>query len=189
MTLKVIVNIIGWIILLVCFGALGFSTDNPAIGVPIYTVFFALVFGLVFLYVRKHKRHEKTNQTTINLIHKIFGLILLLLAVFSPVIALRKIELPFIYNLIMFFSTAVIIGLGTLAVTMLNNTRSNSFLSRLAGFLLLIILAAIPALIATQFLITYFPSAYNALGTAYWAIVSVAVFSWWGFSLFFNKAD
>jgi hypothetical protein len=75
------------------------------------------------------------------------------------------------------------IFLGTIAVRMINKGGS----VKLLGLLLLIGLSAVPALMATTFLDQFFPNAYNALGTAYWAILAVATFSWWGLSLFSTK--
>ncbi|MBN2460989.1 MAG: hypothetical protein JXB60_05225 [Candidatus Cloacimonetes bacterium] len=187
MKLKTIVNIIGWVVLLAAFGALGFTSDNPAVGVPLFTVFFVIVFGLVYLYARKHQKLRATNIRTVSIIHKIIAVLLAVLALFSPIIALRKINLPFAYNIIILIFTAIMIGLGVLAVSLINNRKGETRISSLLGYLLLIIISAIPALAAGQFLSIYFPSAYNALGTAYWAVLSVAIFSWWSFSLYFKK--
>ncbi|MBN1327742.1 MAG: hypothetical protein JW996_07315 [Candidatus Cloacimonetes bacterium] len=187
MMVKTVMSIIGWIILLAAFGSLGFTSDNPAVGVPVFTAFFLVVFGLVYFYVKTHQGKHETNVQAVNLITKLFGIILFLLALFSPIIALRKINLPFVYNLILFIATAILIVLGIFAVSLINNEKSKGFTSKLLGYLLLIIISGIPAFVATQFLMLYFANAYNALGTAYWAILSVATFSWWGLFLYFKK--
>ena len=73
--------------------------------------------------------------------------------------------------------------MGVLAVTLINDIKHKKIL----GYILLVFTAAIPAVFAITFLSTYFPNAYNALGTSYWAIVAVSVFAWWGFSFYFKK--
>jgi len=181
--LKKIVSIIGWIVLLLAFAALGLSSDDPTFGFFFYLVFFAIVFGLVFLYTKKHQRRKEANPKSLALIHRISGLVLLVVALFSPVIALRKIQLPFAQNLLILVVTAVLIALGVIAVSLINGGK----VKKLLGLVLLVVLAAIPALFAINFLTNFFPNAYNALGTAYWAIVAVSIFSWWGFSLYTKK--
>jgi len=181
--LKKIVSIIGWIVLLLAFAALGLSSDDPTFGFFFYLVFFAIVFGLVFLYTKKHQHRKETNPKLIALIHRISGLVLLIVALFSPVIALRKIQLPFVQNLLILVATAALIALGVIAVSLINGGK----IKKLLGLVLLVVLSAIPALFAINFLTNFFPNAYNALGTAYWTIVTVSIFSWWGFSLYTKK--
>ncbi|OPX28777.1 MAG: hypothetical protein B1H06_02650, partial [Candidatus Cloacimonas sp. 4484_143] len=115
--MKKIVSIIGWIVLLLAFAALGLSSDDPTFGFFFYLVFFAIVFGLVFLYTKKHQHRKETNPKLIALIHRISGLVLLIVALFSPVIALRKIQLPFVQNLLILVATAALIALGVIAVS------------------------------------------------------------------------
>jgi len=57
------------------------------------------------------------------------------------------------------------------------------------GYLLLIVISAIPAIgvLQSNAILDVFSNAYSALGFAYWASLAVAVFSWWGISLFFKK--
>lgn len=181
--MKKIVSIIGWIVLLLAFAALGLSSDDPTFGFFFYLVFFTIVFGLVFLYTKKHQRRKETNPKILALIHRIAGVVLLLAALFSPVIALRKIQLPFAQNLLILAVTTVLMALGVFAISLINNSK----VKKILGLILLIVLAMIPAFFATNYLSNFFPNAYNALGTAYWAIVAVAIFSWWGFTLFTKK--
>ncbi len=181
--MKKIINILGWIILLLAFAALGLNADNKLFGFFLYLVIFAIIFGLVYWYIKKHHRRTEIDPQKIILLHKILGIILLLVAVFSPAIALGKIHLPFLPNLLIFIATAALIAAGVFAITMINSEKTKKIL----GYFILIILSAVPALFATTYLDQYFPNTYNALGTAYWTVVSVAVFSWWGFSFYFKK--
>lgn len=181
--MKKIINVLGWIVLLLAFAALGLNADNKLFGFFLYLVIFAIIFGLVYWYIKKHHRRTEIDPQKIILLHKILGFILLLVAVFSPAIALGKIHLPFLPNLLIFITTAVLIAAGVVAVTMINSEKTKNIF----GYIILIILSAVPAFFATTYLDQFFPNTYNALGTAYWAVVSVAIFSWWGFSLYSKK--
>ncbi|MBT3168705.1 MAG: hypothetical protein HN952_00395 [Candidatus Cloacimonetes bacterium] len=181
---KKIINIISWAVLLLAFAALGLSSDAPIFGFFFYLVFFAIVFGLIFLYLKKHNRRTSIKAETKLLINKIVGASLMAIAILSPTIALRRIGLPFLPNLIIIIITAILVVFGIYAVMMINAEKNK----RILGYLLLIVLATIPSIFATTYLTQYFPNTYNALGVAYWAIVSVSIFSWWGLTVFFKKA-
>ncbi|MCD4796961.1 MAG: hypothetical protein K8R49_07340 [Candidatus Cloacimonetes bacterium] len=179
--MKKILNIFSWVVLLLAFAALGLSSDDPVFGFFFYLVFFVIVFGLVYLYIKKHQKRKAINPQTLTKIHKIIAIFIMLVALFSPLIALRKIMLPFLPNFLILIVTAILIAAGAFAISMINSTK------KILGYILLIIISIIPALFAISYLDIYFPNTYNALGTAYWATVSVAIFSWWGFSLYFKK--
>lgn len=181
--MKKIISIIGWIILLLAFASLGLSSDDPTFGFFFYLAFFTATFALVYLYIKKHHRKTEIDQKKIKLAYKASGIILLLISLFSPIIALKKIGLPILPNILIFLATVILIGLGALAISLINGIKHEKIL----GYVLLIFIAAIPAVFAITFLSAYFPNAYNALGTSYWAIVSVSVFAWWGFSFYFKK--
>jgi len=181
--LKKIISIIGWIVLLLAFASLGLSSDDPTFGFFFYLVFFVATFALVYLYIKKHQRKTEIDPKKIALVYKISGIVLLLVALFSPIMALKKIGLPILPNILIFLATLILIGLSVFAIKLINDGKQKKIL----GYVLLILISAIPAVFAVTFLSTYFPNAYNALGTSYWAIVSVAVFSWWGFTLYLKK--
>ncbi len=181
--MKKIINILGWIVLLLAFAALGLNADDKLFGFFLYLIIFAIIFGLVYWYIKKHHRRTEIDPKKMILLHKILGIILLLVAVFSPAIALGKIHLPFLPNLLIFIVTVVLIAASAFAITMINSERTKKIL----GYIILVILSAVPAFFAITYLDQFFPNTYNALGTAYWAVVSVAIFSWWGFSLYSKK--
>ena len=181
--MKKIISIIGWIILLLAFAALGLSSDDPTFGFFFYLAFFTATFALVYLYIKKHQRRTEIDPKKIALVYKISGIVLLLVGIFSPIIALRKIGLPILSNILILLATVILVGLGALAITLINDIKHKKVL----GYILLVFTATIPAIFAITFLSAYFPNAYNALGTSYWSIVSVSVFTWWGFSLYFKK--
>jgi hypothetical protein len=179
---KSAVSILGWIILLVAFGSLGFTSDNPAVGVPVFLVFFLLLFVLTYLYIKNHQKHQIKDIKYLNLFKKIAGAILLLLALFTPYFVFRTANFPFLSYLIVILTTAILIALGAFAVVMINSEKAKNLVSKILGYLILIIISAIPALLMMSY-----DSSYNALGMAYYSAVLIAIFSWWGFSLFAAK--
>jgi len=179
---KSIINIVGWIVLMVAFGSLGFTSDNPSVGVPVFLVFFLLIFALTYYYVKNHQKHQTTDPKIILTIKKAAGLILLLLALLAPYLVFRTANFPFLSYFIVTLITAILIALGMFGVTMINSSKEKSKISKLFGYLILIVISSIPAIL----MISY-DSSYNALGTAYYTAVLISIFSWWGFSLFSVK--
>ena len=185
--LNKVVNVIGWLVLLLAFSSIGFATSKPAQGVPLYILFFLLVFAGVYYFVSKQKHDQKKVAGKNNIFSRIIGGVILLIALLMPWFVFAKIDLsPSIYIIIIAF-TAVMIFLALLAVIIINRAWENIVL-RLAGYLILVVLAAIPAIGAIYFLLPYFNRPYDALGTAYWCTVAIAVLAWWGFSLVGKKS-
>ena len=186
---KLLVKVIAWILLFAAFASMGFSSDDPAVGVPVFGVFFILVFFLVFLYTRKHQKHHEPNQKTVAIVHRVLGFILIILGILSPLAIFKRANFPISTNILILVITAVLMGLGVLAVTIINNSLGKNGFATFLGYLLLIVISAIPAFIITQNdkIIEVFSNLYSALGITYWATLAVAVFGWWGFSLFSNK--
>jgi len=125
-TVKSVVNIIGWIVLLLAFGALGFTSDDPAVGVPVFLVFFILVFLLTYLYIKNHQKQQNIEPKALGTIKKVFGVILVLLALLSPFFVFRTANFPFLSYLIVTLITAILIALGVFAVVMINSPKQKS---------------------------------------------------------------
>lgn len=181
--MKTVINIIGWIVLLLAFASLGLSSDDPIFGFFFYLAFFLIVFGLVYYYISKHQKRKSIDPGTAKAVRKISGVLLILCACFCPILFLAKIELPFLPNLLIFLGTIVLIALGILAIMIINR----SGIIKLLGLIMLIVLSSVPAIFGSTYLSVYFPNAYNALGTSYWITVAIAILSWWGISLFSAK--
>lgn len=180
--MKKIVNIIGWIILLATFSSLGFATDNPKVGILGYLVFFIAVFGGTLYYAKNHHRQNEVNQKVVNLIHKSLGIILALASIAAPVIFFKKFvdpNLSFVVYLIIVVITIVLIVLGALAISIINNSLGKRSLNTVLGYLFLIVLAVVPALGMSQYSNTY-----ANLGIAYWSAIVSAALAWWGVSLY-----
>ncbi|MCF7918916.1 MAG: hypothetical protein K9N06_03260 [Candidatus Cloacimonetes bacterium] len=184
--LKTVVTVIGWLVLLFAFSAIGFATDNPKLGVPLYILFFLLVFGGVYYYVMR-QRHSSDNVSKTNpLFSKILGVISLLGALLMPYFIFAEINLPIMASIVMLLVTAVMIVIGLFSIRFINRA-GDQILKKLIGYLVLIALASVPAIAAISYFLRYFNRAYDALGTTYWCTVVVAILSWWGLSLVGKK--
>ncbi len=184
-TLSLIAKVLGWIILFAAFASLGFATDNPKVGVPAYLVFFLLVFGGVYIYLA-NKKTERTEMSsgTKSLIYKILGLLLVLFSLIVPDLILRSYKFPLsIYAMISGIALVLVI-LGALTVKMINSNFDKNILLVILGYLIFIVLSAVPALIMLRY-----DSSYNALGLAYWSAVSLTIFAWWGISLYTKSGE
>ena len=183
--LNTVVTVIGWLVLLLAFSSIGFATSKPAAGVPLYMLFNLILFAGIYYYVSKQKHGQKKVVEKKSIFPRIIGGVILLISLLMPWLVFAKINLTASTYIIMTLSTIVMIFLAFLAVRMINKGGAN--LPRLAGYLILIVLAAIPALAAIYFFLPYFNRPYDALGTAYWCYVAIAVLGWWGFSLVGKK--
>ncbi|MFO7895912.1 MAG: hypothetical protein R6U84_03165 [Candidatus Cloacimonadales bacterium] len=183
--MRKIVKIIGWMILLATFTSLGFATDNPQAGLIGYFIFFSLVFGGTWLYIKKSNRKNEINPKITKALHKVLGTILLLVSVVAPVILFQKFVDPnlstAVYAVIVVI-TIVLIALGALAVSIINNSLGKKLFVTLLGYLFLILLAVVPALGMSQY-----SNSYANLGIAYWSAIVSATLAWWGVSLFSQK--
>ena len=184
-TLGTIAKILGWLILFIALGSLGFATDNWKVGVPAYFVFFLLVFGAVYLFLSNHKRSEGTNPAKLQLFYKIIGVLLIIFATIVPDLLFKSVGFSLQVYLMVVGASALLIALGGFTVKMINSGLSKGNIGlTIVGYLAIIILSAIPALIMINY-----DSSYNALGMAYWSAISIAILAWWGISLFTKKIE
>lgn len=184
--LNTVVNVIGWLVLVIVFSSIGFATEKPALAIPLYALFFILVFAGVYIFVSK-QRHSQDNVSKSNvIIYKAFGVIALIASVFMPYFIFAKINLPASSISMLILGTAVMIAIAFFSVRLINSAQGK-LLPKLIGYLVLIALASIPAITAINYFLQYFNRPYDALGTSYWCTVSVAILAWWGFALIGKK--
>lgn len=181
---KKIFNIVGWILLFAAFASMGFSSNDPSVGIPVFLVFFLVVFGLVYLYVKKHKKHTVANPKVKNIVHKILSVVLMLLAIATPLVIFKNANFSTMIYVIIALVTVVLIAIGMLAVNLINKSKTKGFIGSLIGYIVLIIISAVPALSMMQY-----DSSYNALGMVYYAAIITAIFAWWSFSLFSSEVS
>ena len=173
--LNKILKVFGWLVLLFAFASLGFATDNPGLMVPVYFIFFLLVFASVFIYnMKRQRKKEEAGITHVKpaIIDKIFGIILVLAAIFTPSFILQRIGFTFTIHLVLVLLTLVLIAASIFAVTLINKKK---FPHNLIGYIILIVICSVPALAMMQH-----DRSYYAMGTAYYTAIIVALFAWFG---------
>jgi hypothetical protein len=178
-TLKTIGQIAAWLGLWTVFSSVGFATDNPQLMVPAYAIFFLLVFGLVLIYVKSHKQVMVTNTKSTVLIKKISGIILLALSFYMPAWFVKGAHFTSGVYILITVLTIVAVAISTGAVIIINKNRKKNVVFEIIGYLILVLVSTLPAVAMVQY-----DNSYSALGTAYYAALAVAIFSWWGLSLF-----
>lgn len=185
--LNTILNVVGWLVVWVAFGSLGFATENPVTGFILFMGVFLAAFIGVYLYVRFHQRKAEPNKKLLALIYRLIGAVLCLMAVIIPLRMLptiigESITMTFLTGTIVVIGIAVLVAIGVLAVNIINNAKGKNLLPTLLGYLILIVISAIPALVISKY-----SGSYDTLGRTYWTALSIAILSWWGLSLVTTK--
>ncbi len=184
---KKIINVIGWLVLLFCFAAIGFGTANPKLMVPVYFVVFAVIFGLVLLYVKNHKTLAQENPVRALIYRRVLGGILLLISILAPRKVISMIDTEYfagtfdLMGILFIIGAAVVIAAGAFAVKMINKMYEGNLVSGIIGYLIVIALSTVPALVMVNF-----DTSYESLGLAYYTAIIMAGVSWWGLSIIFK---
>jgi len=176
-TLKKAVSIISWIVLLAAFSSLGLGSESPVLGVAFFAIaFVAAVIG-VTMYLKKRGHKHSFEPKGMQTVHKVGGILLLILTLSVPSYIFRGANFPIFTHVIIIVLTAVLVGLAILAISIINNSKGKAL-----GYLLLVVISAVPALAIMQH-----DSSYNALGMSYYSALMSAIFAWWGISLISEK--
>jgi lysylphosphatidylglycerol synthetase-like protein (DUF2156 family) len=99
-----------------------------------------------------------------------------------PTIIGESITMTFLTGSIVVIGIAVLVAIGVLAVNIINNAKGKNMLPTLLGYLILIVISAVPALVISKY-----SGSYDTLGRTYWTALSIAILSWWGLSLVTTK--
>lgn len=82
--LNTVVSIIGWVALIAALSSIGFANENPKLAIPLYVLFFLIVFAGVYYFVTR-QRHSQENVSKSNfLVSKILGAVLIVAALLMP---------------------------------------------------------------------------------------------------------
>jgi membrane-associated HD superfamily phosphohydrolase len=186
--LFVIGKFIGLVIFILAFSLMGLASGKP-IMVLAYAGFFIIIMAIIFMFVKKSQRHFEIISEQNPKLRKILGIAMLLVAIILPVLAIMNMQMfelgvstiGFGILAITLVATIVLIAGGVLAVSLINNI-ANSNLKKILGYILLVVLSSVPAL-----LVIPNDRTTTGIGSVYYLAVMVAVLSWWGFNLYSNK--
>ena len=170
---SIIKEILMWIVIIMAFSALGLGSDNPSRSVLIWAIVAVIIFSIGFVIAKHSHRRTATTQTQI-LFKRIFGVILIVFGCILPDFVLSKANFAFTIQALIFVFALLLIVLGAFAVFLI---KKGAFLAFI-GYILLIIGAFLPALAMASYDISY-----NALGTVYYLLIALALFSWLGISM------
>lgn len=186
--LFVIGKFIGLVIFILAFSLMGLASGKP-IMVLAYAGFFIIIMAIIFMFVKKSQRHFEIISEQNPKLRKILGIAMLLVAIILPVLAIMNMQMfelgvstiGFGILAITLVATIVLIAGGVLAVSLINNI-ANSKPKKILGYILLVVLSSVPAL-----LVIPNDRTTTGIGSVYYLAVMVAVLSWWGFNLYSNK--
>lgn len=186
--LFIIGKFIGLIVFILAFSMMGLASGKP-IMILAYAGFFVVVMAVIFMFVKRNQRHFEVVSPKNQKIRKILGIVLVIAAAILPLLAVMNMRLfelgvetiSITILAIVLLATIVLIAGGVFAVSLINNADNNKQ-KKILGYIVLIILSAIPALLVIKNDRTT-----TGIGSAYYLAVLVSVLSWWGFNLYSNK--
>ncbi|MEA2103393.1 MAG: hypothetical protein U9P79_01955 [Candidatus Cloacimonadota bacterium] len=173
--LKIIKEVIMWLVILSAFAAIGLSTQTPVKSSIIWVLIGIVIFVGGFLLAKYGKRQKGTTHTHL-IFKKIIGALLTIFGLILPILILST--FPTSTKLLIVAFDVVLVAFGILAVKLINKSISTAIL----GYILLFILAFLPALAMSTY-----DMSYNALGTTYYLTIALACFSWFGISMIYTK--
>jgi hypothetical protein len=181
-------RIIGLLIFVLAFSLLGIASGRP-IMILAYAGFFIFVMGIIFLFIRHNQRHYEVISEGSQTIRKIIGIVMILVALAIPAVAISTMQLFAMGSVITGFGlvalvlgiTILMVAAGMLGVYLINR-QGNGLVHKIIGYIIIIIISAIPAL-----LVIPTDKTTTGIGSVYYLAVLVSILSWWGFNLFLNK--
>jgi len=168
----------GWLMLTAVIASIGFLSDNPGVMVPVYAiVFIAAVCGMLF-FLMKRKRHSYDSLKTPAWVPGFYCGFTSVLSLTFPYISINGFR-PGLINIgVLYLFTFLIIGLGFLGVWMINALGLKNKVFSMVGFLVLVFMALIPAIVLPSDLADF-----GTLGVFYFTLGIQATLVWTAYSL------
>lgn len=176
--LSIIAKSLAWIALIMSFAALGFSTDNPGLMVPVYAGIFIVILGFILFRVSKHKRHSFDDIKTPVAVKYVLMPVLVIASLILPAFFIMRYRPGLLTFTPIFIFTLIMLALGIFGVWLINCYSKNNKMFAYVGYVVLVITSAIPA-----FAIAGLDSSYGMLGLLYYVTIIEAIVAWSGFSM------
>ncbi len=179
-------KIISFIVFIVVFSMMGLATGKPVM-ILAYAAFYIAVAFVIYLLLRKKQRHFEVSETTSPLVRKIIGGALLLFAVILPALIITRsnlVNLPVLNAgivALIFGITILFIGVMLYAAHLIN-TKGDSIAMSIIGYVLIIVVAAVPGLIMAGIERTT-----TGIGSVYYVALAVLILSWNGVGIVLSK--
>lgn len=180
-------KVLAMLVFIAVFSLMGLSTGKP-IMVLAYAVFFMLVSFVVILTLKKKQRHFEVSEKTNPIIKKIGGIVLLALAITSPLYVFSTSnllntgkEVDAMFLSIVFGISIVFLGLLFVAIKLINKMNATT-MHRALGYILIIIASILPGAIVAGI-----DRSTTGIGSTYYVALAVVIFAWNGFGLISNQ--
>ncbi|PKN79693.1 MAG: hypothetical protein CVU48_04645 [Candidatus Cloacimonetes bacterium HGW-Cloacimonetes-1] len=180
-------KVLAMIVFIAVFSLMGLSTGKP-IMVLAYAVFFVLVSFGVIITIRKKQRHFEVSGNTNPMLKKIGGIVLLALALISPLYVFstsnllntgKDVNAVFLFTV--FGISVLFLGLMFVAVKLINKINATN-LNRALGYVLIIVASIIPGAIVASI-----DRSTTGIGSTYYIALAVVILAWNGFGLISNQ--
>ncbi len=186
--LFIIGKVIGLIVFILALSLMGMASGKP-IMVLAFAGFFAIVMFFFFQFVKRNQRHFEIISQSNPKVMKALGIVIMLVAIATPVLTIANMSIidfgvTKVGNGILAMIIAITIALiaGGIYAAYLINKAGSTKISRILGYVIVIVLSAVPAL-----LVIPYDRTTTGIGSVYYVATLVAILSWWGFSLYLNK--
>ncbi len=192
--LGAISKVIGWMLFIGVFATIGLGNDKPVIAIVMYGVVITLLLGVFLMYQVTHKRRSFEIRKKNPSIYLLLGGVILFLGVISPVYFFESFRPGMLISLfssggntisslipysIITTITLIVMVAAFFIIRFINRNVHKAVYYRLIGYILLLILSALPGLS-----IMSKDSSYGSLGLIYYMTIFTAVLGWTGASLF-----
>ena len=168
----------GWLTLTAVIASIGFLSDNPGVMVPVYALLFIVVVGGMLYFLTKRKRHSYDSLKTPAWVPGFYCGFTAVLSLTFPYISVNGFR-PGLINIgVLYVFTFLIMGLGFLGVWMINVLGLKNKLFSYIGFIILVFMAFLPAIILPSNLADF-----GTLGVFYFTLGIQAVLVWTTYAL------
>lgn len=181
-------QILSLIVFVAVLSLLGMISGRP-IMILAYGVFFLVVVAIMFYLTNKRQRHFEKVKESSPVFKKVFGIILVLLSLITPMVIIFKTNLvnlpeslPIGIVIAIVGAVSIVFIALTLAAVYFINMRGKQVSNRVIGYILYVIAAMIPGLLMSRIEKTTI-----GIGSVYYVALIVLILAYSGFGLITNR--
>ena len=170
---SIVGSVLGWIAIVGVFACVGLFTDNPGLMVPLYGVLTILVLVIFVLIARRQKSKAYDELKTPAWVPGLYCGLLSVFSITFPHLSISFLRPSEFNSFSIYFVTILTIAVGFGGVWMINVMALKNKIFAVVGFLVLILLSLVPAL-----LVAPIDPSYGTLGVIYFTMTFEAVIVW-----------
>jgi len=184
----VIKKLISVFVFICALSFLGIGTGKPAM-IGAYAVFFLVAMYLIFFFVKRHQRHFEVVNQTPGKLKKVIGIIISVIGIILPTLIIANVQVFDMSSLkvgfgmlvIVFVMTLVLIAVAVVGIRLINKPGAGK-MNKVLGYLIVIAVSAVPALVVISF-----DQTTTGIGSIYYVALLTTIITWWGFNLYLSK--